>query len=146
MPQVTLEQWKAFSAVIEHGGYAAAAEALGKSQSSVSYGVSKLEESLNVRAFKIEGRKAVLTPAGQALLQRAEVLLEQARQTETLAKQFASGWEPEICIAMDTLFPESIMLDVLSSFAQQQPYNTYRINGNRAEWHRRKRYSVRRLM
>ena len=120
MPQVTLEQWKAFIAVIECGGYAAAAEKLGKSQSAISYAV-KLEESLNVRAFKIEGRKAALTTAGQALMRRAEVLLEQARQTEALAAQYATGWSPEIRIAMDTLFPEEIMLDSIQTFAQQHP-------------------------
>ena len=62
MSQVTLEQWQALIAVVEHDGYAQAAEALSKSQSSVSYAIQKLETALGLRAFKIKGRKAELTP------------------------------------------------------------------------------------
>ncbi|MGD8689953.1 MAG: LysR family transcriptional regulator, partial [Gammaproteobacteria bacterium] len=67
MPRITLEQWRALRAVVDHGGYAQAAEALHKSQSSVTYAIQKLESLLAVRAFEVQGRKAVLTEAGKAL-------------------------------------------------------------------------------
>ncbi|MGB0205358.1 MAG: LysR family transcriptional regulator [Neptuniibacter sp.] len=121
MPQVTLEQWQTLIAVVENEGYASAAEAMNKSQSSVSYAIQKLESSLNIRAFKVEGRKAVLTDAGKALYRKARVLVEEARQMESLAEQFAEGWEPEIRIAMDTLFPDWLMMEVIEQFTQQRP-------------------------
>lgn len=121
MPQVTLEQWQSLIAVVENEGYASAAEAMSKSQSSVSYAIQKLESTLNLRAFKVEGRKAVLTDAGKALYRKAKVLVEEASQMEALAEQFAEGWEPEIRIAMDTLFPDWLMMEVIEQFTNQRP-------------------------
>ena len=121
MSQVTLEQWQALIAVVEHDGYAQAAEALSKSQSSVSYAIQKLETALGLRAFNIKGRKAALTPAGKMLYQRASVLVAEAKEVEALASRFAAGWEAEIRIAMDTLFPEWLMLDVIETFTQSYP-------------------------
>lgn len=121
MLQVSLEQWQTLLAVVDQGGYANAAEALNKSQSTVSYAIQKLETSLNVRVFSIEGRKAVLTEAGKALYQRATTLVEEAKQMEDLASQFAEGSEPVIRIAMDTLFPEWLMLEVIEEFTKQSP-------------------------
>mgnify|MGYP001125812371 FL=1 len=121
MPAVTLDQWQTLIAVVDKGGYAAAADVLNKSQSTVSYAIQKLESSLNIRAFSIDGRRAMLTPAGKTLYQRAKVLLEEANQLETQAQQFSEGWEPELRIAMDTLFPEWVMLDVIDQFIQAHP-------------------------
>ncbi|WP_286239558.1 LysR family transcriptional regulator [Neptuniibacter halophilus] len=121
MPQVSLEQWQTLITVVDQGGYAAAAEAMNKSQSSISYAIQKLETSLEIRVFRVEGRKAVLTTAGNALYRRAKVLLEEAAQMEGLAGQYAEGWEPEIRIAMDTLFPAWLMLEVIDQFVQQRP-------------------------
>lgn len=45
-PKVTLDQWRALQAVIDHGGFAQAAEKLHRSQSSVSYAVNRLQELL----------------------------------------------------------------------------------------------------
>jgi DNA-binding transcriptional LysR family regulator len=118
---VTLEQWQALIAVVDNGGYAPAAEALNKSQSSISYAIQKLESGLNIRAFKIEGRKAVLTSAGQSLYRRAKVLLEEAQQMEAMARDFAKGKEAEIKIAMDTLFPDYVLLAALQTFIRDNP-------------------------
>lgn len=120
--QVTLEQWQALIAVVDAGGYAKAAEQLGKSQSAISYAIQKLEGSLAVRVFKLTGRRATLTEAGQALYRHAQRLLAQAEQTEELAQQFSQGYEAQISIAMDTIFPRELMLDALADFAEHHPH------------------------
>ncbi|GAA0789186.1 LysR family transcriptional regulator [Marinobacterium sediminicola] len=120
--QVTLEQWQALVAVVDAGGYAKAAELLGKSQSAVSYAIQKLEGSLNVRVFKLSGRRATLTEAGQTLYRHAKRLLAQAEQTEELAQQFSQGYEAQIRLAMDAIFPSAWMLEVLALFAEQHPH------------------------
>jgi DNA-binding transcriptional LysR family regulator len=119
--QVSLEQWSALIAVVEQGGYAAAAEHLNKSQSTVSYAIQKLETQLGVRVFTLAGRKASLTPAGETLYRRATVLVKDAEQIESVAGQFAAGWEPEVHIAMDALFPQWLMLDILKEFSDEHP-------------------------
>ena len=42
-PRITLEQWRALQAVVESSGYAQAAEALHKSQSTLTYAMQKIE-------------------------------------------------------------------------------------------------------
>ena len=62
---ISLEQWRALVAVVDAGGYARAADALNKTQSSVTYAVQKLESRLGVKAFEISGRRARLTPVAK---------------------------------------------------------------------------------
>src|SRR2546426_12000271 len=90
-PRVPLDQWRALVAVVEKGGYAKAAAALHKSQSSVSYGVQQLESQLGVKAFKIAGRKAALTPTGELLYRRARHLPHQAAAPRQAAEKLAAG-------------------------------------------------------
>ncbi len=95
-PKVSLDQWRAFLAVIDAGGYAKAAEALGKSQSAVSYAISQLETALGVAVFELQGRRAVPTPAGDVLYRRARHLLMEAENLETAAsvRQGGASGEP----------------------------------------------------
>ena len=58
-PRVTLDQWNALVAVVESGGYAQASERLHRSQSTVTYTIKKLEESLGVTVLELRGRKGV---------------------------------------------------------------------------------------
>jgi len=115
-PKVTLEQWRTLQAVVDHGGYAQAAEALHKSQSSISYTVSKLQEQLGMELLHIEGRKAVLTPAGESLLRRSRHLLDHAVELEQVAESLGQGWEPEVALAMDAIFPKSILINAFKEF------------------------------
>ncbi|TMA82191.1 MAG: LysR family transcriptional regulator, partial [Deltaproteobacteria bacterium] len=90
---ISLDQWRALVAVVDEGGYAAAAEAIHKSQSAVTYAVQQVERLLGVKAFRLQGRKAVLTPAGRMLYSRARVLLDEASNLERAARRSSAGWE-----------------------------------------------------
>jgi DNA-binding transcriptional LysR family regulator len=121
-PRITLDQWQALMAVVDAGGYAKAAQALHKSQSSVTYAVQKLESLLGVKAFEISGRKAVLTPTGQLLYRRAKALLDEAGGLERAARALSAGWEAEIRLAMDVIFPAWLMMQSLDRFGQESPH------------------------
>lgn len=120
-PRITLEQWRCLVAVVDAGGYAHAAEALNKSQSSVTYAVQKIEDLLDVQAFEIRGRKAVLTPTGELLCRRARLLLDEAGGLERAARKASAGWEAEIALAVEVLFPTWLMLQCLDAFGAQSP-------------------------
>jgi DNA-binding transcriptional LysR family regulator len=120
-PRISLEQWRALVAVVEAGGYAQAAEQIHKTQSTVSYAVQKIEQQLDVKLFEIRGRKAELTPPGQVLYRRAQLLLERAASLERGAASFAAGWEPEVRIAVEILFPTWVLLRSLERFAKERP-------------------------
>ncbi|MCF6236666.1 MAG: LysR family transcriptional regulator [Gammaproteobacteria bacterium] len=115
-PKVALEQWRVLQAVIDHDGYAQAAEHLHRSQSSVSYTVSKLQEQLGVSLLQIEGRKAVLTEVGEVLLRRSRQLVEDAAELEQFAYCLEEGWEAEIDLVVDAAFPSCYLMAALKQF------------------------------
>jgi DNA-binding transcriptional LysR family regulator len=118
---VTLEQWRSLISVVDSGGYEKAAEALHKSQSSVTYAVQKLQTQLGVKAFEVKGRKAVLTPTGEFLYRRARALVEDATATENAARKLSAGWEAEIGLAVEVLFPTWLLLKCLDRFGAESP-------------------------
>lgn len=120
-PHITLEQWRSLIAVVDAGGYAQAAGILHKSQSAVTYAVQKIESSLSVKVFAIEGRKAMLTPIGQMLYRRALALVEEAGDLERAAHRLSAGWEAEIRLAAEILFPSRLLLSCLDRFGQDSP-------------------------
>ncbi|WCX03697.1 LysR family transcriptional regulator [Pseudomonas aeruginosa] len=118
-PRVTLDQWRTLQAVVDHGGFAQAAEALHRSQSSISYTVARMQEQLGVPLLRIDGRKAVLTEAGEVLLRRSRQLVKQAGQLEELAHHMEQGWEPEVRLVVDAAYPTARIVRSLSAFMPQ---------------------------
>lgn len=118
-PRVTLEQWRVLQSVVDKGGFAQAAEALHKSQSSVSYTVAKLQEQLGYPLLIIEGRKAKLTERGEVLLRRSRHLIKEAVDLEELAHTLGQGWEPELELVVDQAFPTPALLRALQAFEPQ---------------------------
>lgn len=120
-PKITLDQWRTLIAVVEAGGYARAADQLHKSQSTLTYAVQKFERLLGVKVFEMQGRKAVLTAGGQVLYRRGKMLMEEALRLERVAAGLAAGWEPELRLAVDTIFPTWLLLECIGRFAEEQP-------------------------
>lgn len=115
-PRITLDQWKILQAVIDHGGYAQAANALHCSQSSVSYNIARMQEQLAMPLLRIEGRKAVLTETGEILLRRSRQLTADASQLEALAQQIQEGWEAEVRLVVDVAYPSQKIVQALQTF------------------------------
>jgi len=120
-PKTTLDQWRVLQAVIDYGGYAQAAEKLHRSQSSVSYALARLQDSLGLELLVVEGRKAHLTEAGRALLERSRELMAKALALEELAATLRQGWEPEVGLAVDASFPTDLLLQALARFSERAP-------------------------
>ena len=120
-PKISLEQWRALLAVVDTGGYAQAAAALHKSQSAVTYAVQKMESLLGVKIFEVIGRKARLTATGEVLYRRAKSLLDEAGALEGAAASLAAGWEPELRLAVEIVFPTWLLLNCFSRFAEDRP-------------------------
>jgi DNA-binding transcriptional LysR family regulator len=120
-PKISLDQWRALVSVVESGGYAHAAAALHRSQSTVTYAVQKLERLAGAKAFELRGRKAVLTATGEVLYRRSKALVEQAMMLERAAAKLAAGWESEIRIAAEILFPTWLLLQCFARFAEEHP-------------------------
>jgi len=120
-PRISLDQWSALVAVVEAGGYAQASARLHRTQSTVTYTIKKLEDLLGVKVFELQGRKAALTATGQVLYRRGKALLEEAGRVERAAAELARGWEPEIRLAVDIIFPTWLLLECFAAFSAERP-------------------------
>lgn len=127
IPKVTLEQWAVFKAVVDEGSFVAAAEALNKSQSTVSYILSKLDERIPSPLFELAGRKAELTEFGRVMYRLASGLLDQAQQLEQTVGYLASGWESEVTLAVDAIAPMNRVFCALNNFSKDHPQTRIRI-------------------
>ncbi len=127
-PRVSLEQWRALQAVVEHGGFAQAADYLHRSQSSVSYTVGKLQQQLGIALLQMQGRKAVLTEAGKSLLRRSQHLLQEALELEQFADSLSQGWEAEIQLVVDAAFPTDLLMRALHQFEPLSQGTRVRLN------------------
>ena len=120
-PRISLDQWNVLVSVVESGGYAKAAERIHKSQSTLTYALQKLERLLGVKVFELRGRKAVLTATGELLYRCGKTLVEEAARLEHAARDLARGWEPEIRLAVDAVFPTWLLLQCFAEFAKERP-------------------------
>jgi DNA-binding transcriptional LysR family regulator len=120
-PKISLDQWLALKTVVEAGGYAQAARRLHKSQSAITYAVQKIEAQLKVKLFELQGRKARLTEGGEMLFARARGLLEEANALESAGQRLAQGWESELALAVEVIFPTWLLLKCFALFAQERP-------------------------
>jgi DNA-binding transcriptional LysR family regulator len=70
-----IRQLETFIRIVETGSFAGAAQAMHTTQSTISARMRELETSLGVPLFDRSGHRAVLTPRGRALLERARQMV-----------------------------------------------------------------------
>ena len=118
---LTLEALEVIDAIDRKGSYAAAATILHKVPSAISYTVQKLEQDLGVVLFHKEGRRAVLSPAGRHLVEQGRQLLYAADELAASTRQVATGWEPRLRLAVDTVIPLASVMPAVGELLEAQP-------------------------
>lgn len=116
---LTLEAIRILDTIDRKGSFGAAAVALDRVPSALTYSVRKLEEDLDVLLFDRRGHRAKLTPAGQELLSEGRHLLRAADELEQRVKRTASGWEVELRIVLDAIVPFERMVPLIREFDRQ---------------------------
>jgi DNA-binding transcriptional LysR family regulator len=117
--RLTLDALTVLDAIDRKGSFAAAAEELHRVPSAVSYTVQKLEQDLDITIFDRAGHRAVLTPAGRALLEEGRHLLHSAHALESHVKRIATGWEAELRIAVEAIIPGSNLFPLAQTFYEE---------------------------
>lgn len=82
----TLRQLTFLSALAEHGSFSRAAEAAHVTQPTLSAGIKELETILGATLVERGARGAVLTPAGEAAVNRARIVLTEAEDLVHVAR------------------------------------------------------------
>ena len=127
MHKTTLEQWALLEKVVELGSFARAAEETNRSQSSVSYNLALLQERLGVALLAPSGRRAVLTPAGELLLNQVKPLLQAFAYVETHAATLRNGARTRLDLVVDSIFPRQRLFAILRQFQQRYPQTQVRL-------------------
>ncbi len=121
MNAVTIDQLRVFRQVAEAGSFSAAARAMHRAQSAITYAVQRLEEQVGAPLFDRSGYRPVLSDAGRALLPRATRILEELAAFGSQARAIAGGLEPEVSLVVDALFPTGVLVRVLGDFQRRFP-------------------------
>ncbi len=118
---ITIEVLETLDAIERRGSFAKAAEDLNKATSAVSYAIQKLEEQLDIAMFRRQGRRSVLTPAGRLVLAEGRKILHTTTALANKAKEVATGWEPRISIAIESLQSYPVFFTVINDFLNKYP-------------------------
>lgn len=116
---LTLEALQIIDVIDRQGSFAAAANALDRVPSALTYSVRKLEDDLDVLLFDRRGHRAKLTPAGRELLEEGRHLLRAAGELERRVKRAATGFEVELRIVVDSVIPFDHLLPLIAAFDRE---------------------------
>ncbi len=113
---------RAFLAVCDHQGFAAAARRLEISASAVTRLVAGLEEHLNVRLLQRTTRSVRLTDAGARFLERARRILGDLEEAELSAQEERAQPRGTLTLAAPLLFGRLHVAPLLSRFLDTYPH------------------------
>jgi DNA-binding transcriptional LysR family regulator len=103
------------------GSMAAAARELGLVPSALTYRVRQLENALDVLLFDRSSRQAKLTEAGKELLREGQRLLAELDAVANRVKRVATGWEPQLTLAVDSVISRSTVMELCETFLALGP-------------------------
>ena len=114
-------------AVAQAGSFAAAARDLGVVPSAVTYRIRQIEDALDVLLFDRSSRQARLTEAGAELLREGGRLLLEIDAVANRVKRVATGWEPQLTLAIDTVMSCSTVMELVQAFLALSPTTRLRL-------------------
>jgi len=115
-----LDLVRAFVAVAEAKNFTRAGVRLGRTQSTVSLQVKRLEEQLGAELFTRDPRKVVLTGHGEALLTHARRLLR--LNDEIVGEILEHGLEGEVRFGAPEDFATTHLPGILGDYARAYPH------------------------
>ncbi|WP_336048198.1 LysR family transcriptional regulator [Streptomyces sp. CA2R101] len=130
---VNIPQLRAFLAVVDTGGFSAAAAELGISQSAVSHAVASLEREL-AAPLLVRATPARTTALGERILPHARVALSAARSVERIAAEATDTLKGTVRLAATPTVCQGLVPGLLRHWRADQPRITVRVfEGDSAE-------------
>lgn len=115
------ESMRAFVRVVESGGFAAAARAMGLSRSAVNKLVLNLEDVLKVQLLQRTTRKVTPTPTGLAFFERCVAILADLEEAELAVSQLQTEPRGQLRINGPMTFGTRYLAPVIAQFLQHYP-------------------------
>lgn len=114
-------------AVARAGGLSRATSVLNLTESALSRQLAGLEDALGVRLFLRTGRRMLLTPAGERLLESAGDVLETLRRAEEQVRQLAADGSGLLRLATECYTCYHWLPSLLREFSARHPRVELRI-------------------
>ena len=127
-PRHTLDQLVVLEAIVRCGSFAGAARALHRVPSAISYTIKALEDALGVPVFDRSGHRAALTDAGRRVREASAEVLRHARALDGLARSLEAGWEPELQVVVDGLYPMAPVTSALKALSSSDVPTRVRVD------------------
>jgi len=121
MHDFTLHDLQCFDAVVEAGGFQAAAQQLHRSHPAVFAAVARLERQLGFELLDRSSYRVALTGAGESFHHRAQSLLRELVSLRDHAAHLAAGEESELRVVFGDFCPRPALLEKLARFFATQP-------------------------
>jgi DNA-binding transcriptional LysR family regulator len=119
---LTLTRLQAFVAVVDHGGFSAAAASLALGQSTVSFHVKALERLLHARLILYRQRQVHLTAAGQELYRVASSMLRDTERLAATVRNIDQGQIGQLRVGASMAFELAAFFDrVVAPFRRAHP-------------------------
>src|SRR5262245_22874831 len=120
-PRVGLRQLEYFCSVARTGSFTKAAEELGIAQASLSEQIARLEKGLGAPLFERLNRRIELTPLGEAILGKAQALIEDAAALPHYFERAREGVRGPLRVgAIPTILPY-FLAPRLRGFSERYP-------------------------
>lgn len=116
-----LQPLLAFSETAKHGGFAAAARAMGTDPSTLAKAVGRLEDNLGLRLFHRTTRQVRLTSDGEALFERCQRALAELEDLQSAAAGIHGQISGTLRLTMPIVFGRKVILPVLASLVRMHP-------------------------
>jgi LysR family glycine cleavage system transcriptional activator len=121
MARLPLHTLPAFRTVAELQNLRAAAEVLHLTHSAVSQQIRGLEEQLGFKLFERRGRRVLLNPAGEALLQSTRLALSQLDEGVQAAASAATGSTLRLRVTVLPSFAQRWLLPRIGRWRERHP-------------------------
>ncbi|NIF46769.1 LysR family transcriptional regulator [Enterobacter sp. Ap-1006] len=123
---LNLQRVAQFVAVVEAGGFTAAAQSMQQTKAAISFNVRQLEAELGVSLLVRSTRRVALTQAGEVFYQRALQLLRESEALVEDVQGHHGGFSGELSISTTPEYGQAKVIPALSAFGRLHPGLTIR--------------------
>lgn len=121
LPDISLRQLEYLVAVADSDTWAEAAQRIGVSASALSQGLAELERRVGIELFEANGRRRVLRPSAQPVLDHARQVIAATRDLIGWSERVQGGTAGKLAVGMVDVAAVVYFSDVVRRFRAERP-------------------------
>ena len=122
-----LEQLRILDAIVTHGSFRKASEAIYKSQPALSQAIKSLEDETGLALLSRQRYRPELTAQGKAFYRQARVVLDQMQSLSQLVDKLSAEQEAEVRLSVSATCPLRPILPLIDALRTEFPATSVRL-------------------